>query len=193
MKTYHLTGKAPYFTNCYVMTDNNGNAVMIEASADVNKVQDILDNDRVQLKAILLTHGHADHRETLEQCKEKFGCPVYISAADSEFFGISDTLPLTDGERLTFGQIKIQVISTPGHTPGGCCLVCEDMLFSGDTLFAGTVGRTDLGGGDFDTLMKSLEKLSGAVKENLKVLPGHNHFSTMELEKENNPYLKNIR
>lgn len=193
MKTYHLTGKAPYFTNCYVITDNNGNAVMIEASADVNKVQDILDNDRVQLKAILLTHGHADHRETLEQCKEKFGCPVYISAADSEFFGISDTLPLTDGERLTFGQIKIQVISTPGHTPGGCCLVCEDMLFSGDTLFAGTVGRTDLGGGDFDTLMKSLEKLSGAVKENLKVLPGHNHFSTMELEKENNPYLKNIR
>lgn len=193
MKTYHLTGKAPYFTNCYVMTDNNGNAVMIEASADVNKVQDILDNDRVQLKAILLTHGHADHRETLEQCKEKFGCPVYISAADSEFFGISDTLPLADGEKLTFGQIKIQVISTPGHTPGGCCLVCEDMLFSGDTLFAGTVGRTDLGGGDFDTLMKSLEKLSGAVKENLKVLPGHNHFSTMELEKENNPYLKNIR
>lgn len=193
MKTYHLTGKAPYFTNCYVITDNNGNAVMIEASADVNKVQDILDNDRVQLKAILLTHGHADHRETLEQCKEKFGCPVYISAADSEFFGISDTLPLTDGERLTFGQIKIQVISTPGHTPGGCCLVCEDMLFSGDTLFAGTVGRTDLGGGDFDTLMKSLEKLSGAVKENLKVLPGHNHFSTMELEKEHNPYLKNIR
>lgn len=193
MKTYHLTGKAPYFTNCYVITDNNGNAVMIEASADVNKVQDILDNDRVQLKAILLTHGHADHRETLEQCKEKFGCPVYISAADSEFFGISDTLPLTDGERLTFGQIKIQVISTPGHTPGGCCLVCEDMLFSGDTLFAGTVGRTDLGGGDFDTLMKSLEKLSGAVKENLKVLPGHNHFSTMGLEKENNPYLKNIR
>lgn len=193
MKTYHLTGKAPYFTNCYVITDNNGNAVMIEASADVNKVQDILDNDRVQLKAILLTHGHADHMETLEQCKEKFGCPVYISAADSEFFGISDTLPLTDGERLTFGQIKIQVISTPGHTPGGCCLVCEDMLFSGDTLFAGTVGRTDLGGGDFDTLMKSLETLSGAVKENLKVLPGHNHFSTMELEKENNPYLKNIR
>lgn len=193
MKTYHLTGKAPYFTNCYVMTDNDGNAVMIEASADVNKVQDILDNDRVQLKAILLTHGHADHRETLEQCREKFGCPVYISAADSEFFGISDTLPLTDGENLTFGQIKIQVISTPGHTPGGCCLVCEDMLFSGDTLFAGTVGRTDLGGGDFDTLMKSLEKLSGSVKENLKVLPGHNHFSTMELEKENNPYLKNIR
>lgn len=193
MKTYHLTGKAPYFTNCYVITDNDGNAVMIEASADVNKVQDILDNDRVQLKAILLTHGHADHRETLEQCREKFGCPVYISAADSEFFGISDTLPLADGEKLTFGQIKIQVISTPGHTPGGCCLICEDMLFSGDTLFAGTVGRTDLGGGDFDTLMKSLEKLSGAVKENLKVLPGHNHFSTMDLEKENNPYLKNIR
>ena len=193
MKTYHLTGKAPYFTNCYVITDNDGNAVMIEASADVNKVQDILDNDRVQLKAILLTHGHDDHRETLEQCREKFGCPVYISAAHSEFFGISDTLPLADGEKLTFGQIKIQVISTPGHTPGGCCLICEDMLFSGDTLFAGTVGRTDLGGGDFDTLMQSLEKLSGAVKENLKVLPGHNHFSTMDLEKENNPYLKNIR
>lgn len=193
MKTYHLLGSAPYFTNCYMITDENSNAVLIDCSADVEKVKKILENDRAQLKAILLTHGHEDHRETLEQTKSAFDCPVYLSQADADFFGITDTVDFDDGTLLSFGNIKITAFSTPGHTPGGYCFICEDMLFSGDTLFAGTVGRTDMPGGNYELLMVSMKKILETVQTNLKVLPGHNHFSNMDMEKQQNPYLKNIK
>lgn len=193
MKAYHLMGKAPYFTNCFMLTDNAGNAVLIDCSADVEKVQAILDNDRVQLKAILLTHGHADHRETLEETVARYGCPVYLGAADAELFGLADTTDYCDASVMKFGEIKLFVFSTPGHTPGGYCLWTEGMLFSGDTLFAGTVGRTDMRGGDFEVLKQSLKKILATVDGNPQVLPGHNHFSTLDQEKVQNPYLKSVR
>lgn len=193
MKAYHLMGKAPYFTNCYMITDNSGNAVLIDCSADVEKVKAILDNDRVELKAILLTHGHGDHRETLAETVAAFGCPVYLGAADAELFGLEGTTDYIDDSVMKFGEIKLRVFSTPGHTPGGYCLWAEGMLFCGDTLFAGTVGRTDMAGGDFTVLKESLKKILDTVNENPQVLPGHNHFSTLDQEKVQNPYLKNLR
>ena len=193
MKAYHLMGKAPYFTNCFMLTDNAGNAVLIDCRADVENVQAILDNDRAQLKAILLTHGHADHRETLEETVARYGCPVYLGAEDARLFGLEGTTPYEDGTVMKLGEIKFYVFSTPGHTPGGFCLWTEGLLFTGDTLFAGTVGRTDMRGGDFEVLKQSLKKILATVDENPQVLPGHNHFSTMEQEKVQNPYLKSVR
>ncbi|MEG1781841.1 MAG: MBL fold metallo-hydrolase [Oscillospiraceae bacterium] len=190
MKAYHLMGKSPYFTNCYMICDDKGDGVLIDCSAEINKVKSILENDMVQLKAVLLTHGHKDHVETLAELRSEFSVPVYLGEADAELFAIEGTTPYTDLSNLEFGDIKIFTIATPGHTLGGYCLKCEDMLFTGDTLFAGTVGRTDLEGGDYDTLMASLKKLKEFVKSDLKVLPGHNHFSTMEQERAQNPYLK---
>ena len=207
MKTYHLTGKAPFFTNCYMVCSDEGTAVLIDCSADIEDIKKILENDRVSLSAVLLTHGHADHIETLEQVKNEFGCPVYLRAPDALLFGIEGTTDYPgsdedpydpDGEiqpkihRLTFGDMTFYYIFTPGHTPGGVCISCGDMLFCGDTLFAGTVGRTDLQGGDWDTLNNSLKKIVSVIKTNLKVLPGHNHFSTFEREKRTNPYLRNL-
>lgn len=190
MKTYHLLGKSPYFTNCFLITDNVGNAVLIDCSAPIENVKAILENDQVQLKAIILTHGHEDHRETLQEIATTFDVPVYIGAQDALQFGLENTFPLCDMQKIEFGQIKLLCLATPGHTPGGFSLLYEDMLFSGDTLFAGTIGRTDLEGGDFDVLMQSLKKLLQEVKSNPKVLPGHNHFSTFGQEKVQNPYLK---
>ncbi len=192
MKAYHLMGKAPYYTNCYIVCDDNGSAVMIDCSADVEKVKSILENDRVELKAILLTHGHDDHRETLYETVSVFGCPVYLGREDIEQFGIEGVTPYADGETLKFGDIKLLTFHTPGHTPGGYCLLCRDMLFSGDTLFRGTVGRTDFKGGDFDVLKQSLAKIKAIVPDEAKVLPGHNHFSTMKQEKVQNPYLSRV-
>jgi len=192
MKAYHLMGKAPYFTNCYMVTDDTGHAVLVDCSADIEKVKTILDNDRVQLSAILLTHGHDDHRETLAETVAAFGCPVYIGSEDADLFGIENTIPYEDGGTLTFGEISLFTFATPGHTPGGYCLVCGEMMFCGDTLFAGTVGRTDLKGGDFNVLKESLKKIVAAVPDEIQVLPGHNHFSTMKQEKEQNPYLKRL-
>ncbi len=192
MKAYHLTGKLPYFTNCYMLTDNTGNAVLIDCSADVAKVKKILENDRCQLSAILLTHGHADHRETLEETVAEFGAPVYLGSDDASLYGIENTNDYRDGAVMTFGEIKLYTFHTPGHTPGGYCLISDDMLFSGDTLFAGTIGRTDMEGGDYATLKESLKKILATVHSNLKVLPGHNGFSTFEMEKEQNPYLRSV-
>lgn len=192
MKTYHLMGKAPYYTNCYMITDDCGCAVLIDCSAETEKVKAILDNNRVELKAILLTHGHGDHRETLKETLEAFPCPVYVGEEDRELFSLDGTTSYSDGEKLKFGDINLDVFHTPGHTPGGYCLMCDDMLFCGDTLFAGTVGRTDLAGGDFEVLKESLKKIVAAANDDMKVLPGHNHFSTMKQEKAQNPYLKRL-
>ncbi|MEG0091174.1 MAG: MBL fold metallo-hydrolase [Oscillospiraceae bacterium] len=193
MKSYHLMGRAPYYTNCFLLVDNSGSAVLIDCSVPWQKLDEILKNDHAQLKAILMTHGHHDHRETLDEVRLKSGAPVYLGRQDAQQFNIEKTIGYSEHETLEFGEIKLFVFHTPGHTPGGYCLRCEDMLFSGDTLFAGTIGRTDLLGGDYEELMTSLKTMAEYVKnQNPKVLPGHAHFSTFDMEKQQNPYLKEI-
>lgn len=158
MKNYHLMGTAPYYTNCFLLVDNAGSAVLIDCSVKWEKIDEILKNDHAQLKAILLTHGHHDHVEELAEVRLKSSAPVYLGRQDADQFGIEKTIGYDERSTLEFGTIKLLAFHTPGHTPGGYCLRCEDMLFSGDTLFAGTVGRTDLLGGDYDELMKSDRK-----------------------------------
>ncbi len=193
MKAYHLMGKAPYYTNCYMLCDNSGNRILIDCSADTEKVKSILENDRAELKAILLTHGHHDHIEALTETVSLYGCPVYLGQEDIRLFELEGITPYTDRNLMKFGEIKLFPFHTPGHTPGGYCFICEDMLFSGDTLFAGTVGRTDFKGGDFEVLKESLKAILETVEnDETRVLPGHNHFSTIRQEKEQNPYLRRL-
>ena len=189
MKAYHLVGKGPYYTNCYMLTADTGTAVLIDCSADVEKVKAILENDRAQLKAILLTHGHADHRETLYETVAVFGCPVYVGAEDREQFALEGTTDYEDGRVLKIGDMMFQVFHTPGHTPGGYCIMCRDMLFSGDTLFAGSCGRTDLPGGDWQTINLSLERLA-ELEGDYAVYPGHGEATTLERERKMNPYMR---
>lgn len=191
MKAYHLMGSAPYYTNCYLFTDNQGNAVLFDCSIKWEKIDTILKNDGAQLKAIFMTHGHHDHRECFDDVVKMSGASVYMGRQDIAQFHLEGINEFKDKETFEIGEMKIFAFHTPGHTPGGFCFKCEDMLISGDTLFAGTVGRTDLPGGDFDTLMKSLKVIADIVKnQNLKIMPGHAHFSTFSEEKLYNPYLK---
>lgn len=191
MKVYHLMGSAPYYTNCYLFTDNAGNAVLFDCSIKWEKIEAILKNDDAQLKAVFMTHGHHDHRECMQQLRENCDAPIYMGSQDIFQFQLENIKEFKSKETFEIGEMKIFAFHTPGHTPGGYCFKCEDMLISGDTLFAGTIGRTDLPGGDYETLMKSLRVIGEIVRnQDLKVMPGHAHFSTFKLEKEQNPYLK---
>lgn len=191
MKVYHLMGSAPYYTNCYLITDNQGNAVLFDCSIKWEKIKAILDNDNAQLRAVFMTHGHHDHRECMQELRENCDAPIYMGRQDIAQFHMENIKEFQDNETFEIGEIKIFAFHTPGHTPGGFCFKCDDMLISGDTLFAGTVGRTDLPGGDYETIMKSLKIINEVARnQDLKVMPGHAHFSTFYKEKQQNPYLK---
>ena len=191
MKVYHLMGSAPYYTNCYLFTDNQGNAVLFDCSIRWEKIDAILKNDKAELKAIFMTHGHHDHRECMDEVRQMCDAPVYMGRHDILQFHMEDVNEYKEKETFEIGEMKIFAFHTPGHTQGGYCFKCEDMLICGDTLFAGTIGRTDLPGGDYATIMESLKVIAEVVgKQNPKVMPGHAHFSTFNQEKEYNPYLK---
>ncbi len=192
MKVYHMLGNAPYYTNCFLLSDEKESAVLIDCSMPVDKIKEALNNEGVTLKGVLLTHGHHDHIESLEEVKKEFSeIEIYLGSQDAIHFDIKGTMDYQN-EVFSIGKMDFNIIKTPGHTPGGVCIIVEDFMFSGDSLFAGTVGRTDFPGGDYDTLMNSLKEVILKVDENCKVVPGHNHFSTLKIEKEQNPYLKNI-
>ena len=196
MEILHITGPAPLYTNTFLALDGAGTAIAIDPAADAAAYLAQLEKHGAGLAAILLTHGHFDHVGAVRALKAATGAPVHLAQPDA---GASRMLPLApqdvdvfvqDGMALSFGGLSLRVIATPGHSAGSVCLLCGGLLFSGDTLFAGDVGRTDLPGGSWDTLRESLKKLCVAVTENVQVLPGHEEFSTMDRERANNRYLQ---
>ena len=193
-------------TNCYIVQDEKSKETMvIDPAGDVDKIVEMLDILNANLKYILLTHGHFDHIGGVPEIKEKFGAKVVISEADSgmlssgkaslaAFCGInqqntSADILVAEGSEIMLGKTKISVIATPGHTKGGVCYLADDCIFTGDTLFFCSCGRTDFPGGSAKEIMQSLKRLS-ALDSALKVYPGHDRFSTIGFEKQNNPYMR---
>ena len=186
----------PLATNCYILWDEQTmEAAVIDPGASGQKIADFLTANGLTLRMILLTHSHYDHIGGLRQLHELTGAPVWVSKIDSaDPAGMThgrliSTNTYEDGDELTLGHIKIRVIATPGHTPGGVCLLAGDWLFSGDTLFAGSCGRTDFKGGDQQAMMASLRRL-GQLPGNLRVLPGHMEESTLDEERKWNPWMR---
>jgi glyoxylase-like metal-dependent hydrolase (beta-lactamase superfamily II) len=200
----------PFLTNGYLISDKNGTAVFIDPAGETSIIIDWIKNNNLELKAVLLTHGHIDHVAGLEEkdFSDMINGEIYINHGDSEmvsnpqidlvqkfgfnFSGISSFKNIKDGDELSFGDIMIKVIATPGHTEGSVCLMFEEkegknVLFSGDTLFAQSVGRTDLPGGDFSALEKSLVRLASLPPE-LTVYPGHGPSTTIFDEMRKNPF-----
>ena len=173
----------------------NGLAAAVDPAAGAQEYLRLLEQEGARLTHILLTHGHYDHVGAVEELQRKTGAKVWLAPQDAcggELFPF--TTPdnaYADGEEIRVDtDLAFRVIATPGHSSGSVCLLCGGLLFSGDTLFAGDVGRTDLPGGSWDTLRESLKKLCAAVTENVQVLPGHEEFSTMDRERANNRYLQ---
>ena len=193
MLSYDTLPLGAYQTNCYILK-NGGKALVIDPGYEPETILSHLRRENLTLEAILLTHGHFDHVGAVKKLAAQTQCKVYIHPAE-------DTMPamLTAGKLhythtydagdvLELAGLTIRVLHTPGHTPGSVCLLCQDVLFSGDTLFAGSCGRTDLPGGDWATIQKSLKRLAG-MEADFTVCPGHGEASTLSREKATNPYL----
>ena len=182
-------------TNCYmVWEDGSDTCILIDPGYEPELLLEQVRLQRKTLEAILLTHGHFDHVGGVKQIAAETGCKVYICAEElKQPLRYSDGLHYTDtvaeGDVLELAGLTLQVLHTPGHTPGCVCYLCGDTLFSGDTLFAGTCGRTDLPGGDFKAIQASLQRLA-ALEGDLKVLPGHGMASALDIERRYNPYMQ---
>ncbi len=185
--------------NCYIVMDENTNeGFLVDPGADAEILAGAVENMKMKPKFILLTHGHWDHIGAVVELKDKFNIPFYISKNDNDMIQSGqDTYGSTpnpdgylkEGDTFKFADKTIRVIETPGHTPGGVCFLVDKSLFTGDTLFNGTIGRTDFVGGSFETLVSSVRERLATLPEDTKVYPGHGPSTTIGLEKRQNPYI----
>ena len=185
-----------YETNCYILwAEGSDSCLVIDPGYTPELVLEQVKKLGKTVEAIALTHGHFDHVGGVRQLAADTDCRVYLCPEDLSMPQQMTAGPLyythtyTEGDTFTAAGLEIAVLHTPGHTPGCVCLMVEDSLFTGDTLFAGACGRTDLPGGDWAQLLRSLGRLR-RFQRDYQVFPGHGPATTLEEEKQYNPYLK---
>ena len=187
-------------TNCYFLIDTDSNVLaVIDPGDEPELIQEAIEETGAEVNYILLTHGHYDHTTAVPALHRVYpGAEVYIHSADANGAGgtlfplagqVEDLKFYGEGDTLPLGSLTIQVLHTPGHSPGSVTLKVGNALFCGDTLFAGSMGRTDLRGGSEEQIMASLKRL-GQLEGNFHVLPGHMQTSNLDQERKFNPYLR---
>ena len=204
MLQIHTLPLGTYQTNCYIVHDSAAKSCAVidpgyRAQAILEKTAQL----GLAIEAVLLTHGHFDHVGAVEEIVRATGCRLWMREGDytqrktpeNDYFypihdcSFTEVCFCEDGELIRAGGLTFNVMETPGHTWGSVCYLCEDALFSGDTLFAGSCGRTDLPGGSWDAIQSSLERLS-ELEGDFTVYPGHGGSTTLAAEKRHNPYLR---
>lgn len=198
-----------YQTNCYILTNDNNNAIIIDPGSEPEKLIKHLDNNNITVKMIALTHGHFDHVGAITKLKAATNAPIYIHKDDNEMLldpdlvhpGLTNELnricgfdcPTADkffveGEKYSVDDMKFEVMHVPGHTKGSTILIFDDVMFTGDTIFEGTVGRTDLHGGSSKELRDSAKRVAG-IKGEYVMHCGHGGATTLAKEKATNMYM----
>ncbi len=193
-------------SNVYLVFDNVTNeGILIDAGDDADKIIEVIKKNNVEVKRIYATHGHFDHVLAIGELKDYLECKFYIHQDDSPIVekaaescrrllgrGCSDPPRpdgyVKDGDKITVGENVIRVLHTPGHTPGSVSYLTDDVVFTGDTLFAGAIGRHDFPGGNLEQLLKSLNKLLN-LPDHYSVYPGHGPSTTIGVERIYNPFI----
>jgi len=193
-----------YQTNCYLVADEETKtAFIIDPAGDLEQIKNLIDEKAYDLKYIILTHGHGDHIGAVEGLKEAYDAVLLIHEEDAEMlrdhqlnltFRMGEKIEIEadqtfrDGETLMVGSLELKFIHTPGHSKGSSCILVEDALFSGDTLFFNSIGRTDLYGGDGRKIIESIKNKLLILPEETKVYPGHGQSTTIKNELKKNPF-----
>ena len=191
----HVLPLGDYQTNCYILhNDGSSDCVVLDPGYEPEIILSYLAEKKLNLTAIALTHCHFDHVGAVKELAAQTDCRVYLNQKDLALPPMLTNGPLyytdtyKDGDTVTLAGIPFRVLETPGHTPGSVCLMTGAHLFSGDTLFAGSCGRTDLPGGDSRAMRNSLRKLA-TLEGDYDIYPGHGSATTLAREKQTNPYL----
>ena len=197
VKTYPLGSLQ---TNCYLAIDETTNkAAIIDPGASAEYLIKEINLLGIEIDKILLTHCHFDHNGAVVELRDKYNVDVYLNKAEEEYMemdssGIFGKLPkfykyVNEGEEITVGNLVFKTIFTPGHTKGGTCYLVEDYVFTGDTLFNGSIGRTDFLGGSYNEIIDSIENKLMILDNDVNVYPGHGPKSTIIYERMKNPFL----
>jgi hydroxyacylglutathione hydrolase len=180
-----------YQANCYILgSKESGEGIVIDPGDEALRIVKEVANAGLRISYILITHGHPDHTGAAQELKDIFKAPVWIHPLDSPGLAFPPDGALFDGQEIEVGAYRIKVIHTPGHSPGGVCLYAPGAVFTGDTLFAGSIGRTDFPGGNHQQLIQGVREKIFPLGDDLRIYPGHGPASTIGQEKLRNPFFR---